>query len=51
VDQGAEIGRPSQLGVLVHAAGGVAERTSVYGGVAAVARGELVALPLDSPAG
>jgi trans-2,3-dihydro-3-hydroxyanthranilate isomerase len=51
VDQGAEIGRPSQLGVLVHAAGGVAERTSVYGGVAAVARGELVALPPDSPAG
>jgi trans-2,3-dihydro-3-hydroxyanthranilate isomerase len=45
VAQGAELGRPSQLGVLVHAAGGAAERTAVYGGVAAVARGELIALP------
>jgi trans-2,3-dihydro-3-hydroxyanthranilate isomerase len=45
VAQGAEVGRPSQLGVLVHAAGGAAERTAVYGAVAAVARGELVALP------
>ncbi len=45
VAQGAEVGRPSQLGVLVHAAAGAAERTAVYGAVAAVARGELVALP------
>ncbi len=45
IAQGAEVGRPSQLGVLVHAAGGAAERTSVYGGVSAVARGELIALP------
>lgn len=45
VAQGAEIGRPSRLGVLVHAAGGAAVRTAVYGTVAAVARGELIALP------
>jgi trans-2,3-dihydro-3-hydroxyanthranilate isomerase len=45
VAQGAEMGRPSQLMVLVQADGGRAVRTSVYGNVAAVARGELVALP------
>ncbi|MDN5748452.1 MAG: PhzF family phenazine biosynthesis protein [Pseudonocardia sp.] len=45
VAQGAEIGRPSQLGVLVHADAGAAVRTSVWGTVSAVARGELVALP------
>jgi len=45
IAQGAEIGRPSQLGVLVHADAGVAVRTSVWGTVTAVARGELVALP------
>jgi trans-2,3-dihydro-3-hydroxyanthranilate isomerase len=45
VSQGAEIGRPSRLEVLVHAQPGAAVRTSVYGTVAAVARGELVALP------
>jgi trans-2,3-dihydro-3-hydroxyanthranilate isomerase len=45
VVQGAEIGRPSQLAVVVQAAGGVAQATSVRGGVAAVARGELLALP------
>lgn len=45
VAQGAEIGRPSTLGVLVRADGGTAVRTSVWGTVTAVARGELVALP------
>ncbi|MGH3564640.1 MAG: PhzF family phenazine biosynthesis protein [Pseudonocardia sp.] len=45
VAQGAEMGRPSQLQVLVHAHGGAAVGTSVRGGVAAVTRGELVALP------
>jgi trans-2,3-dihydro-3-hydroxyanthranilate isomerase len=45
VAQGAELGRPSTLMVLVQADGGRAVRTSVYGNVAAVARGELVALP------
>ncbi|WP_433278707.1 PhzF family phenazine biosynthesis protein [Pseudonocardia xinjiangensis] len=47
VDQGAEIGRPSQLGVLVRADGGAAQEASVYGGVVAVARGELLARPGD----
>jgi len=45
VAQGAEIGRPSQLAVLVRAAGGAAQETSVRGGVRAVARGELLAWP------
>lgn len=45
ISQGAEIGRPSQLGVLVHAAAGAAVRASVWGNVVPVARGELVALP------
>ncbi len=45
VDQGAEIGRPSLLRVLAEASGGRIERTAVRGTVAAVARGELVALP------
>jgi trans-2,3-dihydro-3-hydroxyanthranilate isomerase len=45
VDQGAEVGRPSQLGVLLRAEGGAAQETSVYGGVVAVARGELLARP------
>jgi trans-2,3-dihydro-3-hydroxyanthranilate isomerase len=45
VAQGAEIGRPSRLQVLVRAEGGAAVSTSVRGGVVAVARGELVALP------
>lgn len=45
VAQGAEMGRPSQLGVLVHADAGAAVRTSVWGTVTPVARGELVALP------
>jgi trans-2,3-dihydro-3-hydroxyanthranilate isomerase len=45
VAQGAEIGRPSTLMTLVHAEGGRAVRTSVYGNVVPVARGELVALP------
>jgi trans-2,3-dihydro-3-hydroxyanthranilate isomerase len=45
VAQGAELGRPSQLAVLVQARGGAAVRTSVQGGVTRVARGELVALP------
>jgi trans-2,3-dihydro-3-hydroxyanthranilate isomerase len=43
--QGAEIGRPSQLAVLVRAAGGAAVETSVRGGVVPVARGELLATP------
>lgn len=45
VAQGAEMGRPSQLGVLVQADAGTVVRTSVWGTVTAVARGELVALP------
>ncbi|NMI00664.1 PhzF family phenazine biosynthesis isomerase [Pseudonocardia acidicola] len=45
VAQGAEIGRPSTLEALVRARGGAAVQTSVRGGVAAVAGGELVALP------
>lgn len=49
VVQGAEIGRPSQLAVLVQARGGAAEQTSVHGNVAALARGELLALPPDEP--
>jgi trans-2,3-dihydro-3-hydroxyanthranilate isomerase len=43
--QGAEMGRPSQLGVLVHADAGAAVRAAVWGNVVPVARGELVALP------
>jgi trans-2,3-dihydro-3-hydroxyanthranilate isomerase len=46
VRQGAEVGRPSQLDVAVAAEKGVATRTSVRGGVVAVARGELLALPI-----
>jgi trans-2,3-dihydro-3-hydroxyanthranilate isomerase len=49
VGQGAEIGRPSRLGVLVRSAGGVATGTAVYGGVVAVARGELLAVPGIGP--
>lgn len=45
VHQGAEVGRPSRLDVLVEAVGGAAVRTSVHGQVTAVARGELVARP------
>ena len=45
VAQGGEIGRPSRLEVRVRAEGGSAVSTSVRGGVVAVARGELVALP------
>jgi trans-2,3-dihydro-3-hydroxyanthranilate isomerase len=45
VGQGAEIGRPSTLGVLVRTAAGAAVSTQVYGSVAAVARGELITLP------
>jgi trans-2,3-dihydro-3-hydroxyanthranilate isomerase len=45
VAQGGEVGRPSQLRVRVRAEGGAAVSTSVRGGVVAVARGELVALP------
>jgi trans-2,3-dihydro-3-hydroxyanthranilate isomerase len=45
VDQGAEVGRPSELGVLVVASGGAVARTSVFGNVSRVARGELLALP------
>lgn len=45
VRQGAEIGRPSTLLASVTCSGGVAVATSVAGGVAAVARGELVAPP------
>jgi trans-2,3-dihydro-3-hydroxyanthranilate isomerase len=43
--QGAEIGRPSELAVEVRAEGGAAVETSVRGGVAQVARGELLARP------
>lgn len=45
IAQGAEIGRPSELGVLVRARGGAAVETSVYGSAVAVAKGELVAVP------
>lgn len=45
VSQGAEIGRPSTLRATVTCAAGAAVATSVAGGVAAVARGELVAVP------
>ena len=45
VEQGEELGRPSRLGVLAQVDSGAAVRTSVYGSVAAVARGELIALP------
>lgn len=45
VAQGAEIGRPSELAVLVTARDGAAVGTSVQGRVAAVARGELLAVP------
>lgn len=45
VHQGAELGRPSQLGVVVQAKGGAAVETAVEGGVARVARGELLAVP------
>jgi trans-2,3-dihydro-3-hydroxyanthranilate isomerase len=51
VAQGAEIGRPSRLQVLVRAEAGAAVSTSVRGGVVAVARGELVALPGGSGPG
>jgi trans-2,3-dihydro-3-hydroxyanthranilate isomerase len=43
VRQGREVGRPSRLDVAVVAENGVATRTSVRGGVVAVARGELAA--------
>lgn len=45
VAQGAEMGRPSELGVLVVASAGAVVRTSVHGSVHRVARGELLALP------
>jgi trans-2,3-dihydro-3-hydroxyanthranilate isomerase len=45
VAQGAEVGRPSELGVMVEASDGAAVETAVWGGVAVVARGELLALP------
>ena len=45
VHQGAEIGRPSQLAVLVRTAGGATVETSVTGAVSRVARGELLAWP------
>lgn len=45
VAQGAEMGRPSELAVLVTAQDGAAVTTSVQGRVAPVARGELLALP------
>ncbi|MFC5993973.1 PhzF family phenazine biosynthesis protein [Pseudonocardia hispaniensis] len=45
IAQGAEIGRPSTLHVRVRAGGGRATETWVGGGVAAVSRGELVAVP------
>ncbi len=45
VSQGAEVGRPSELGMLVVTNGGAVLRTSVYGSVHRVARGELLALP------
>ncbi|MHA6629284.1 PhzF family phenazine biosynthesis protein [Pseudonocardia sichuanensis] len=45
VAQGAEMGRPSQLAVVVTARGDAAVATSVQGGVSRVARGELLAVP------
>jgi trans-2,3-dihydro-3-hydroxyanthranilate isomerase len=45
VTQGIELGRPSRLGVLILVESGSAVRTTVYGTVAEVARGELIALP------
>jgi trans-2,3-dihydro-3-hydroxyanthranilate isomerase len=45
IEQGAEIGRPSLLELAVDVDGGAAVRTAVRGGVAPVARGELVAVP------
>ncbi|WP_232660444.1 PhzF family phenazine biosynthesis protein [Pseudonocardia sp. TRM90224] len=45
VEQGIEMGRPSELGVLVQSESGRAVGTSVRGSVVAVSRGELVALP------
>lgn len=45
VDQGAEIGRPSRLAVLVRARDGAAVGTAVRGDVTTVARGEPAALP------
>jgi trans-2,3-dihydro-3-hydroxyanthranilate isomerase len=43
--QGAEIGRPSRLEVLVRASGGATVETAVRGEVRMVATGELLALP------
>ena len=45
IDQGAEIGRPSRLDVTVTARAGAAVATTVRGGVVAVSRGELSAVP------
>lgn len=45
VAQGAELGRPSRLDVEVRAEDGRALATAVRGGVVAVSRGELLALP------
>lgn len=45
VSQGAEIGRPSTLHVTVASTDGRATATTVRGGVVAVSRGELTALP------
>jgi trans-2,3-dihydro-3-hydroxyanthranilate isomerase len=45
VRQGAEVGRPSELAVLVRAEKGTAAETSVQGGVARVARGQLLVWP------
>ncbi len=45
IAQGAEIGRPSTLHATVRTARGAAVGCSVGGGVSAVARGELVAVP------
>lgn len=45
IAQGAEIGRPSTLHTRVRTERGAAVATSVGGGVSAVARGELVAVP------
>jgi trans-2,3-dihydro-3-hydroxyanthranilate isomerase len=45
VRQGAEVGRPSTLHAWVRVEAGAAVATRVGGGVRAVARGELVALP------
>lgn len=45
ITQGAEIGRPSTLHATVTCSSGVAVSTTVRGGVCAVMRGELVAVP------